>query len=361
MGTPALQQLKGNIVNYSHGAIIVHENELSRKMYIVVKGKVRVYKSYMGSKITLAILGVGEIFGELSFFDGVARSASVEALSDVSLAVIDGDKSVKDIEALPKWVIPVMKTVFQRFREADQKILTLENMYEFQKKNFKMDKVAQTIYNELQRFLKTTKILYSKMKAQSLTVSSVTLYKDLDDILGKRVINLRKYWKSLGEYNFFDSLKEIENKTLELHLDLLSDFILYVEKEINDERFLLLNHSSLNILKRIISYNKTITDNSSLNENGEQRKKIDINKEFLQECRDSTESNQENENMIEINSDDLDLQSIPFVDLGLSELNKHKIIVFKADILIVNMDVILKNFIHQSFLKSFDHTIFSSE
>ena len=89
------QLSEGRAVSINAGTIIVKENEVSRKMYIIRKGKARVYKTYLNHKVTIAVLGEGEIFGELSFFDAQPRCASVEALSDLNLVEIDGDKRAK--------------------------------------------------------------------------------------------------------------------------------------------------------------------------------------------------------------------------------------------------------------------------
>src|SRR4051794_14660617 len=86
------------------GTQLVQENDLSRRMFIIKKGKARVYKTYHGQRITLAVLGEGEVFGELSFFDAQPRSASVEALTELSALVIEGEESLKQIAQLPSWI-----------------------------------------------------------------------------------------------------------------------------------------------------------------------------------------------------------------------------------------------------------------
>ena len=43
-------------VAFEAGQLIVRENQLSRKMYIILSGKVRVFKTYMNRKVTLAVL-----------------------------------------------------------------------------------------------------------------------------------------------------------------------------------------------------------------------------------------------------------------------------------------------------------------
>jgi CRP-like cAMP-binding protein len=70
-------------------------------MFVIKKGKVRVYKDYMGKKITLAILGTGEIFGELSFFDAKPRSATVEAISPLEVFIVDGKEAKEQMSSLP--------------------------------------------------------------------------------------------------------------------------------------------------------------------------------------------------------------------------------------------------------------------
>ena len=64
-------------------------------MYILKKGRVRVFKTYLGKKLTLGVLGAGEVFGELSFFDGKERIASVEALENGQAIKVGARKTKK--------------------------------------------------------------------------------------------------------------------------------------------------------------------------------------------------------------------------------------------------------------------------
>ncbi|MBF0363429.1 MAG: cyclic nucleotide-binding domain-containing protein [Oligoflexia bacterium] len=337
------QQLKSHVVNYKAGAILVQENEVSRKMFIVLDGQVRVFKGHLGGKITLAVLGKGEIFGELSFFDAEPRSASVEALSDVSLVVIDGDKSGNELTALPKWVVPVMKTVFHRFREADQRITILQSMYEFQKKNLKSDQVAQAIYCEILRFVKTMKLVYDQQKINNEIVSTLTLYKELDDILGKKIINLKNFIRALGEYDFIDPQKDIKDGILDIKFEQLDALTNYLEKETKEGRFMMLGHSAVAILKKIIAYN----------DREEKRNKDD------NASTESDSSKDSSKNSISIRYDDLGIYSIPFVKEGIEELVKCTLITYDKGYICANLDSIYRIFSYQSFLKSFDHTIFT--
>jgi CRP-like cAMP-binding protein len=72
-------------VTASAGEIVVHQDDLGDCMYIVVAGHCRVVHHSEGRDITLATLKDGDFFGELALVDEGARSADVEAMTDVTL------------------------------------------------------------------------------------------------------------------------------------------------------------------------------------------------------------------------------------------------------------------------------------
>lgn len=76
-------------LSYSNGELIIKEGDYGISIYKVAKGSVRIFRRLGGHKITLAILGKGEVFGEMTFFNFLLepRSASVEAMDDVDLEV----------------------------------------------------------------------------------------------------------------------------------------------------------------------------------------------------------------------------------------------------------------------------------
>ncbi len=96
------EQKGPKVVNFKAGDLILKEGELGRSMYIRKSGDVRVFKTFLGRKVTIGHLSTGEIFGELGFFDGKKRIASIDALSDISTICIDGQTVEKDIKELCK-------------------------------------------------------------------------------------------------------------------------------------------------------------------------------------------------------------------------------------------------------------------
>lgn len=78
--------------------VIAHEGQKERSMYVICSGIARVYISMNNREVTIAILNPGDYFGEFSFFTGGARSASVSALTDLQLVVLEGEAFYSFIE-----------------------------------------------------------------------------------------------------------------------------------------------------------------------------------------------------------------------------------------------------------------------
>ena len=76
-------------LSYAKGELIIKEGDYGISIYKILSGSVRIFRRLGEHKITLAILGIGEVFGEMTFFNFLLepRSASVEAMDDVELEV----------------------------------------------------------------------------------------------------------------------------------------------------------------------------------------------------------------------------------------------------------------------------------
>ena len=195
---------------------MIRENELSRKMYVIRKGKVRVYKTYMGQKIILGTFGEGEVFGEMSFVDAQPRSASVEAITDGETYVLDGDDAEKQLEGLPEWILGVLKTVFHRFRELDNKLVVYQSMNEFERRHFGSDKISATIYQELLRFNRMLQMIYERSVNAKQPITESKCFGELKDLCGDCRLSIDLYWRLLKRFDFIDEPLLIKSGTLTL-------------------------------------------------------------------------------------------------------------------------------------------------
>lgn len=77
------------VKSYSGDEVIFEQNVPLRAIFVIDSGSVRVEREDRGAMVPLAVLGVGEFFGEMSFVDGTPTSARVVADEPTELRVID--------------------------------------------------------------------------------------------------------------------------------------------------------------------------------------------------------------------------------------------------------------------------------
>jgi NADH:ubiquinone reductase (H+-translocating) len=75
---------------YEAGQVVYQQGELARNFYIILKGEVEITRQEEGRTITVATLGPGEYFGEMSLLREVRHTASVRALTPLDLLVMNG-------------------------------------------------------------------------------------------------------------------------------------------------------------------------------------------------------------------------------------------------------------------------------
>jgi CRP/FNR family transcriptional regulator, cyclic AMP receptor protein len=108
---------------------IFHQGDQSHSVFIIQAGYLKVFvSSPSGSLSTLAVMGAGEIFGELSLLDGGPRSASVTSMTRVELLVIDREPFLRLIEAQPRVGIAIMGVLARRLRRVSERSDDLAGM-----------------------------------------------------------------------------------------------------------------------------------------------------------------------------------------------------------------------------------------
>lgn len=119
----ALEQL-ANVVarrQYRKGDSIFHKEDEGQSLFIVEDGAVRIYvPSVQGADLTLAILGPGDFFGDLSLLDGQPRSAGADAMDDTRALILERSDFMDLMRSRPEAALAVMSVVAQRLRETDE-------------------------------------------------------------------------------------------------------------------------------------------------------------------------------------------------------------------------------------------------
>lgn len=101
--------------HYKSGDVLVKEADGDNKLFLIVKGSVKVVKNYGAEdEKGIAVLTEGEIFGEMTYFDNMPRSASVVAAGDADLLVLGKEHFDMLFQIHPKWTNKIMKALAQR-------------------------------------------------------------------------------------------------------------------------------------------------------------------------------------------------------------------------------------------------------
>ncbi len=116
---------------YKDGEIIFREGEPGVGLYIVMTGKVRIFKSIKDNEITLAEFSPPQFFGEIAVIEGGPRTASAVAIGETNLLGFFKADLMELIETNPragaKILLRISEILCKRLRTADREIARLSS------------------------------------------------------------------------------------------------------------------------------------------------------------------------------------------------------------------------------------------
>ena len=101
---------------------IFNAGDASDYCYQIFSGKVNIVLDVKGVKRVVAVLGPGEVFGEMGIIDSGPRSASAIAAEDTVCIAYAPDDIMEQIDTNPETMTAIMKTLIKRLRDANQAI-----------------------------------------------------------------------------------------------------------------------------------------------------------------------------------------------------------------------------------------------
>ena len=122
---------RGGVKNFPAQAVLINEDDDSDSIYIIVKGRVKVYgSSATGREIIYNTHGAGEYFGEMSLDDG-PRSASVMTLEPTTCVVVTGVNVRDFLGSHPDFALHLIKKLILLVRRSTDSVksLALEDVY----------------------------------------------------------------------------------------------------------------------------------------------------------------------------------------------------------------------------------------
>lgn len=111
------------------GTDIVTAEQPGEVVYIILDGTVKIYAEQAdGSSVILALLGAGEIFGEMSILENIGRSATVVTLEDSTIMWMDRLAFEAGLQRLPDMNHNLVRILSRRLRLANAQIQALATL-----------------------------------------------------------------------------------------------------------------------------------------------------------------------------------------------------------------------------------------
>jgi CRP/FNR family transcriptional regulator, cyclic AMP receptor protein len=106
---------------YRKGSVLFIQGETGERCFVIVSGTVKISAYHPdGREAVLAVLGEGDVFGELALFGQAERSADATALEDAELLSIDAQSLNAAIAGHPEIGLALLHVLGQRLRQANE-------------------------------------------------------------------------------------------------------------------------------------------------------------------------------------------------------------------------------------------------
>lgn len=107
--------------NYRKGGVVFVQGEQGDRCFVIVSGAVKISAYHPdGREAVLAVLGPGDVFGELSPFDQAPRSADASTIEDTELLSFDSQALTTTIEVHPAVGVAMLRVLSRRLRQANE-------------------------------------------------------------------------------------------------------------------------------------------------------------------------------------------------------------------------------------------------
>ena len=108
------------------GEVLFREGQRGDRLYVIVTGKIKLGRSSTdGRENLMAILGPGEMFGELSLFDPGPRTATATAVADTELIGMGNESLHEYLKDRPAVSLALLGALARRLRRTNDSVADL--------------------------------------------------------------------------------------------------------------------------------------------------------------------------------------------------------------------------------------------
>ena len=111
--------------DYKDGQLICTEGEVSNEMFVLLRGRVRVYKQGEHGEVDLVVLNRGDFFGELSVLEDLPRDASARAVGKTRVLVISAAGLLVRLRRDPTFAFEILRRLSSRLSKLNSRLLGL--------------------------------------------------------------------------------------------------------------------------------------------------------------------------------------------------------------------------------------------
>lgn len=123
--TDLLADLSARMVRrrYRKASVVFVQGEYGTRCYVILSGSVKI-SAYApdGREAVLAVLGPGDVFGELSLFDEAPRSADATAIDEAVLLSLDDRALTEAVRDHPELAMSLLQVLSRRLRFANERL-----------------------------------------------------------------------------------------------------------------------------------------------------------------------------------------------------------------------------------------------
>ena len=209
---------KAQVATYQQREVIIKEGRLSGAIYLVRKGIVRVERSASGRDVAIAFLEPGEVFGEMSFLEGVPTSAAVIAQEEVEICVLNEQNLYSLLTSVPglsnRFYQSLAYNLSSRLRQTTSLVshlmrrVQVSPQYDIRRTGQEgQDRIPPELISETELFKENLQSIEQKIRSKD--VSDIEAQEQINKICNMLISSLReqliqepKIQKAIGTYLF---------------------------------------------------------------------------------------------------------------------------------------------------------------
>lgn len=196
----------GYVKSYKKNEIIFSEEEAGNSMFFIVEGKVKVLRSDEDKEVIISMLNAGEFFGEISILDGMGRSATVSAVENSKIFILQRNEFLELLNNHPEVSISLLRELSIRLRNATNKIKALSLKDAEGKVATVLIQIADDIGRIKKGVVEIDNLPYQQELANMAGTSRETVSRTLHSLAKKGMIELEGSKIRILDYENFKNL-----------------------------------------------------------------------------------------------------------------------------------------------------------